>query len=83
MLSEEAGLRGSVSMQANPWAVVVFVVILLGLHGMGVDSTKPGTFGALFLGFLPMWLLCGMLWDRLTIGRADRRCATPVGDDRS
>ena len=83
MLSEEAGLRGSVSMQANPWAVVVFGVILLGLHGMGVDSTKPGTFGALFLGFLPMWLLCGMLWDRVTIGRVDRRRATPIGDDRA
>jgi hypothetical protein len=83
MLPEKAGSRRSFSMQANPWAVVVFVVILLGLYGLGVDSTKPGTFGALFLGFLPVWILCGMLWDRLTIGRADRRCATPVGDDRS
>ncbi len=70
-------------MQANPWAVVVFVGILLGLHGLGVDSTKPGTFGPLFLGFIPVWILCGMLWDRGTIGRADTRRATPVGDDRA
>ena len=83
MLSEKAGSRGLFSMEANPWAVVVFVGILLGLYGMGVDSTKPGTFGALFLGFIPVWILCGMLWDRVTIGRADRRCATPDGDDRS
>ena len=83
MLSEEARLRGSVSMQANPWAVVVFVVILLGLHGLGVDSTKPPVFGALFLGFIPVWILSGMLWDRVTIGRADSRCATPMGDDQS
>ena len=40
-------------------------------------------FGALFLGFVPVWLLCGMLWDRVTIGRADRRCATPIGDDQA
>ena len=82
MLPEKAGSRGLFSMEANPWAVVIFVGILLGLHGLGVDSTKPPIFGALFLGFVPVWILCGMLWDRVTIGRADRRCATPVGDDR-
>ena len=70
-------------MEANPWEVVVFVGVLLGLHGFGVDSTKPGTFGALFLGFIPVWLLFGMLWDRVTIARASRRCATPGRDDRS
>jgi len=83
MLPEEAGSRGLVSMEANPWVVVVFVGALLGLDGLGVDSTKPGTFGALFLGFIPVWLLFGMLWDRVTIGRASRRCATPGRDDRS
>ena len=70
-------------MQANPWAVVVFVGILLGLYGLGVDSTKPPIFGALFLGFIPVWILCGMLWDRVTIGRADARRPTPVGGDRA
>ena len=68
-------------MRANPWAAVVFAVILLGLHGMGVDSTQPPTFGALFLGFIPLWILCGMMWDRVTIGRADSRRGTPVGGD--
>jgi len=52
---------------ANPWAAAVFIALLLALHGLGVDSTKPGTFGVLFLGFVPLWILCGMLWDRLTI----------------
>ena len=70
-------------MRANSWAAVVFAVILLGLHGMGVDSTKPPTFGALFLGFIPVLILCGMMWDRVTIGRADARRATPVGGDRA
>ncbi|MDC3001972.1 hypothetical protein OA174_05175 [Actinomycetota bacterium] len=79
----KAGSRGLFSLEANPWAVVIFVGVLLGLHGLGVDSTKPGTFGALFLGFIPVWLLCGMLWDRVTIGRASRRCATSGRDDRS
>ena len=70
-------------MRANPWAAVVFAAILLGLHGMGVDSTKPPTFGALFLGFIPLWILCGMMWDRVTIGRADVRRPTPAGGDRA
>lgn len=70
-------------MRANPWAAVVFAAILLGLHGMGVDATKPPTFGALFLGFIPLWILSGMMWDRVTIGRADARRGTPAGGDRA
>lgn len=48
-------------MSFNPFAVAIFLVVGAFLFGGGV--TDPTILTLYFLGFLPLWLGCSILWD--------------------
>lgn len=52
-------------MMFNPWAVAIFLFGGLVLYGSGVTETAVVT--VLIILFVPAWLVCGYLWDMLTI----------------
>lgn len=52
---------------ANPWAVVIFIGMLFALEALGIPATKPGLFSVLFLTYVPLWVIAGMLWDKATL----------------
>lgn len=52
-------------MAFNPWAIAVFLIGGLFLFGSGLSNTFVAT--AFFLLLAPTWILCGYVWDKLTI----------------
>lgn len=58
-------------MEANPWAVAVFLVVGAALYGYGMRS--PVAWSIFFVAFVILWLAAGMLWDWWTIRRKDDR----------
>jgi len=52
-------------MMFNPWAAVIFLFGGLVLYGSGLTDTALVT--VLFFLFIPAWILCGSLWDMITI----------------
>jgi hypothetical protein len=54
-------------MEANPWAVVVVVVLLFILESLGVSVFRTGLFVLLFFGYVPLWIMGGYFWDKVRI----------------
>lgn len=52
-------------MMFNPWAVVIFLFGGLVLYGSGLTETALVT--VLFFLLVPAWILCGCIWDMITI----------------
>jgi hypothetical protein len=47
--------------------VVIFIGILFALEASGIPATKPGLFALLFFTYVPIWIIAGMVWDKVTI----------------
>lgn len=58
-------------MEANPWSAVLFIGLLFTLDAIGIPVLRTGLLLALFVVFVPVWLIAGYLWDKLTIEDVD------------
>lgn len=67
-------------MSANPWAVVVFIGLLFIADAIGIPALRTGVLFLLFVTFVPLWLVAGVLWDRWSFGRSETTDVAQTGE---
>lgn len=60
-------------MSASPWAVALFIALLVVGHALGFDTTSSTAITWLFLLYVPAWFACSYWWDKHQNGKRLKR----------